>query len=108
MHTENKNPLRGTKQGEPFPKFTKDKVNSRSSLDASWRLDRSDGTNRSLNQTEIKQIKNQVRPIKYTHHSHSTHSLGTTHHQSQLAISLEPVHHQCLSTLPLHGATAQL
>ena len=32
MHTENKNPLRGTKQGEPFSKFTKDKINSRNNF----------------------------------------------------------------------------
>ena len=48
------------------PDKTKEKINSNSSLDASWCLDRSDGTNRSLNQTEIEDKKpsapNQVYP----------------------------------------------
>ena len=36
---------------------TKHDQNQSSSLDASWHLDRSDGTNRSLNQTEIEERK---------------------------------------------------
>ena len=40
-------------QAKWFPKETCDTQDHTSSMDASWRLDRSDGTNRSLNLTEI-------------------------------------------------------